>query len=126
MWSRRYVLQVDRIEALAISDRADASVVSKAVLDAYNNPGGRSAGKTHRSAFGVAHHKFVNTTPKPRATKNSRGELVGPPGVLVLLLLVAMLGVGNAAVICEIGEEGVGVSLGFRFLPMTLTASATT
>ena len=24
-------------------------------------------------------HKFVNTTPKPRATKNSKGELVGPP-----------------------------------------------
>ena len=25
------------------------------------------------------YHKFVNTTPKPRATKNSKGELVGPP-----------------------------------------------
>ena len=24
------------------------------------------------------HHKFVNTTPKPNATKKSRGELVGP------------------------------------------------
>jgi len=24
------------------------------------------------------YHKFVKTTPKPRATKNSRGELVGP------------------------------------------------
>lgn len=25
------------------------------------------------------YHKFVNTTPKPNATKNSSGELVGPP-----------------------------------------------
>lgn len=24
------------------------------------------------------YHKFVKTTPKPRATKNRRGELVGP------------------------------------------------
>lgn len=26
-----------------------------------------------------AHHRFVKTTPKPNATKNSKGELVGPP-----------------------------------------------
>jgi hypothetical protein len=26
----------------------------------------------------ITYHKFVNTTPKPNATKNSRGELVGP------------------------------------------------
>ncbi len=25
------------------------------------------------------YHKFVNTTPKPSATKKSKGELVGPP-----------------------------------------------
>lgn len=25
-----------------------------------------------------SHHRFVNTTPKPRATKKSKGELVGP------------------------------------------------
>lgn len=25
-----------------------------------------------------AYHRLVKTTPKPRATKNSRGELVGP------------------------------------------------
>lgn len=24
-------------------------------------------------------HRFVKTTPKPRATKKSKGELVGPP-----------------------------------------------
>lgn len=26
-----------------------------------------------------AYHRFVKTTPKPRATKKSSGELVGPP-----------------------------------------------
>ena len=26
-----------------------------------------------------AYHRFVKTTPKPSATKNSKGELVGPP-----------------------------------------------
>jgi len=31
-------------------------------------------------------HKFVKTTPKPRATKKSRGELVGPPLPPSLLL----------------------------------------
>ena len=26
----------------------------------------------------MSHQRLVNTTPNPRATKNSRGELVGP------------------------------------------------
>ena len=26
-----------------------------------------------------AYHRFVKTTPKPSATKKSKGELVGPP-----------------------------------------------
>ena len=26
----------------------------------------------------ISYHRFVKTTPKPRATKKSRGELVGP------------------------------------------------
>jgi hypothetical protein len=37
------------------------------------------------------YHKFVKTTPKPRATKNSRGELPG-----VLLFLPWSVGVGVA------------------------------
>ena len=32
-----------------------------------------------RQLFAQAYHKFVNTTPKPKATKKSNGELVGPP-----------------------------------------------
>ena len=30
------------------------------------------------------YHRFVKTTPKPRATKKSKGELVGPPPPLEL------------------------------------------
>jgi hypothetical protein len=35
------------------------------------------------------YHKFVKTTPKPRATKNRRGELVGPLPPLEEPVLVA-------------------------------------
>ena len=38
MRSRRHVLQVDRIWIFAISNRTIASVVSEAVLDAYDDP----------------------------------------------------------------------------------------
>lgn len=30
-------------------------------------------------AIELTYQRLVNTTPNPRATKNSRGELVGPP-----------------------------------------------
>jgi hypothetical protein len=30
-------------------------------------------------SIGLAYHKFVKTTPNPRATKKSSGELLGPP-----------------------------------------------
>lgn len=32
-----------------------------------------------------SYQRFVNTTPKPRATKKSKGELVGPPAVPAVL-----------------------------------------
>lgn len=37
-----------------------------------------------------AYHRFVNTTPKPRATKKRSGEFVGPPGVLSCVALAAI------------------------------------
>jgi len=40
------------------------------------------------------YHKLVKTTPKPRATKNSKGELVGP---LLLFLVSSSVGVGDGA-----------------------------
>ena len=30
-----------------------------------------------RNVWNIAYHRFVNTTPNPRATKKSKGELVG-------------------------------------------------
>lgn len=41
-----------------------------------------NAGESRLGAYGLTYHKLVKTTPNPRATKKSNGELVG------LLLLV--------------------------------------
>ena len=46
------------------------------------------------------YHRLVKTTPKPRATKNKRGELVGPELLLWFPLLE------------EVGEAGTGVEVG--------------
>lgn len=50
----------------------------------------------------IAYHRFVKTTPNPRATKNNKGELVGP------LLLPAIdwegEGVGKADVMEAIND----------------------
>lgn len=44
------------------------------------------------------HHRFVNTTPNPNATKKSNGELVGPPPPLLPPPL------GGAEVTAGLGE----------------------
>jgi hypothetical protein len=84
-----HILEVDRINFFSISNGTIACIVSKAVLDTNNNP---SIDVSFRVANSVptlnAHHKFVKTTPNPRATKNSRGELVGPPPPLDWLVVV--------------------------------------
>ena len=46
-----------------------------------------------------SYHKLVKTTPKPSATKNSRGEL---PGVLLLLPVSVWVGPGTAPVLVEV------------------------
>lgn len=49
------------------------------------------------------HHRFVKTTPKPRATKNKSGELCGP------LLFPLLLGADEVAaiwVIVEVADGG--------------------
>jgi hypothetical protein len=52
----------------------------------------------------ITHHKFVNTTPKPNATKNSRGELVGP---LVGSCVVAIEGLGEVEeAVCAMTDVG--------------------
>lgn len=60
-------------------------------------------------------HRFVKTTPKPSATKNSSGELVGPPGLLFDWVIV---GVGAVVVACDrgVGEATVDVWPELRFL----------
>ena len=48
----------------------------------------------------MTYHKFVKTTPNPRATKKSKGELVGP--------LLELLFVGEGLGMDEGGEVGGG------------------
>jgi len=52
-----------------------------------------------------AYHKFVKTTPKPRATKNRRGELVGPLPPLDEPVLVAAGGSDEAAALGVVDVE---------------------
>ena len=60
-------------------------VIAEAIFDTHDNPNKRVNQSTVEGSKGVVertnstHHRFVKTTPKPRATKKSRGELVGPP-----------------------------------------------
>jgi hypothetical protein len=63
-----------------------ATVVSEAVLNADDDPERVSKKKETATNLAVAYHRFVKTTPKPRATKKSSGELVGPPPPPPLLL----------------------------------------
>lgn len=72
-------------------------VVPKAVLDADNNPAHDNVSIVARVSSDEApveswksYHKLVNTTPKPSATKNSSGELVGPLELSLLLLPVGL------------------------------------
>lgn len=64
-----------------------------------------------RQGFGgkEAYHKLVKTTPKPRATKNKSGELVGPELLLLFPLLVGEGegGVEVVAGVAMVAREGV-------------------
>lgn len=53
-------------------------------------------------------HKFVKTTPNPRATKKSKGELVGP--LLELLFVGEGLGIVEEGEACD-GEDMVAVAV---------------
>ena len=63
-----------------------ALVIAKTIFDANNDPEAvvsfrPEARKNERgklSAKDITHQRFVNTTPNPKATKKSNGELVGP------------------------------------------------
>lgn len=49
----------------------------------------RRGGETDKKTREHEYHRLVKTTPKPRATKNRRGELVGPLPPLEEPVLVA-------------------------------------
>lgn len=79
--------------------------ISKAVLDSDDDPAitvrchpwntGRLARWSGQREHEATYHRFVNTTPNPRATKNNKGELVGlfepEPSPPLLAVVVAAL-----------------------------------
>lgn len=88
-----------------------ALIVAEAVLDTDNDPEQNvsDAGSCGSDAAvgRSANHKLVKTTPKPRATKKSRGEFVGPPPPPLLLLLVFDVAEG-APLLVELTMTGDG------------------
>lgn len=83
MWARHCV-EVDWDSICGSPRSSVALVVSEAVLDTDDDPLKQLATE-QRLAEQFTNQRLVKTTPKPRATKNSKGELVGP--LLLLLLL---------------------------------------
>lgn len=91
----RHLCQVDGFAILAYGAHCAISlVVTEAVLYAYNDPAQcMSADVRLGDSQCRPYHKLVKTTPKPNATKNSRGEL---PGVLLFFPESVGVAVGAA------------------------------
>ena len=106
----RHRTQVNGVSVFAISQCAVALVISEAVLHANDDPGDdcqltvgwaeRLGGEVQDDRW-VTHQRLVKTTPKPKATKNNSGELVGPG----LLLLFAALVDAEGAAEVEVGLD---------------------
>jgi hypothetical protein len=100
----RHLREVDRFAILVYcAHGAVALVVAEAVLDTYNDPARDMlvvATARRDSATRSAYHRLVKTTPKPSATKNSRGELPG-----VLLFLPSFVAVGWAPEVVPDGSD---------------------
>jgi hypothetical protein len=98
----RHVFEVDRLSIFVQKSLSVSGIIPEAVFHTYDNPNSQvrhqpslSGDSSRRSRVAVrvvmkrhAHQRFVKTTPKPRATKNSNGELVA---LLLLLLLFELL-----------------------------------
>jgi hypothetical protein len=84
----RHGSHIDGFSIFPGSDSGATSVIPEAVLDTNDDPGTISLEneKKKRIHGECAYHRLVKTTPNPRATKNSRGELVGPPPLPLPLL----------------------------------------
>lgn len=74
--SPRHGDQIDWFAGFLVPELAVLSIVAEAVFNANDDPSevSKCPDISHRES---THHKLVKTTPKPRATKNKRGELVG-------------------------------------------------
>jgi hypothetical protein len=77
--------KIDGVAAGVCAQRSVPLVVSEAVLDANDDPA-RSAGT---SGERETNQRLVKTTPKPRATKKSSGELLELPGPALACVAVA-------------------------------------
>lgn len=98
----RHVGQVDRIAVLVESTcLAVALVVSKAVLHPDDDPNSACQYVSAARPGWVTNHRFVKTTPKPSATKNSKGELVGPPPPPLPEPVPVVVGLGRANVVVD-------------------------
>jgi hypothetical protein len=71
---------------------------------------------------GFIYHKFVNTTPNPRATKKSSGELVGPPPPP--LLDWVLLPVGEPAPASMVCDADMVAAVNSRFHALDRTATS--
>lgn len=81
-----HLREIDGVSILAECSRLTAAlVISEAVLDAHDDPANSVSEALWHCVAQGSYHKLVNTTPNPRATKNSNGELVGPPPCCWLL-----------------------------------------
>jgi hypothetical protein len=74
----RHSHEIDGLTIFAECALTITLVVAETILHTDNDPRQRSEGAEGRARTKDIYHKFVKTTPKPRATKNRRGELVGP------------------------------------------------
>jgi hypothetical protein len=107
--------EVDGLPSFLAAELAISLIVSKTVFDTHDDPALRvsRALATRRGEFvssesEATYQRLVNTTPKPRATKNNKGELVALfdpdcspllPAVVVAALLAADVGVGDISTV---------------------------
>lgn len=95
---------IDMLAILVMVKATVALVVPEAVFDADDDPTEckHDTPGLMRLQTREVYHKLVKTTPKPRATKNRSGELVGPE---LLDWLPLPVGVGEAGSAAEVGED---------------------
>jgi len=112
VWSRTHSHHVDRLSIFSQCHLSVAAVVSEAVLDTNDNPVRLSVFEILRDRQADDYQRLVKTTPKPRATKNSSGELVGP-------LLFELVGADVAAEPAElVGVDMVLSCVSYRTILM--------